>query len=112
MANIRQEQGPFPINYSISIKQQAKIGISIGQKDFMYISGNKSSFKFIIDTGKTDETTEEHLIWMGRSCIYETDDYTQNNTTVYPYIKQIIFPQGAPQSCLVNITLLPPKEQS
>ena len=98
---ITQVQGPLRDGDTIEITSLAKIGISIAEKDFMIKSSPVSSFNFIIHHSSNDEGEE---IWMGRSCIYETDE--ENKQNKYPMIYSIQFPNGAPQSCLINITLL------
>ena len=98
---ITQVQGPLENGDIIKIMSLAKIGISIAEKDFMIKSSPISSFNFIIHRQQNDEGEE---IWMGRSCIYETDE--ENKQNKYPMIYSIQFPNGAPQSCLINITLL------
>lgn len=91
MSTIIQYQGPFENGHPIEVPAlNFKVGISIGEKDFMRLGINNQSFKFHIN---------DEQIWMGRTCIYEC--VIQNNES---NSLNILFPEGAPSSCLVNIT--------
>lgn len=91
---LQQVKGPFNTGEEIKITgaRACKIGISIGEDDFM-------SWKSNIETGKQGEdfvfTINEKEIHMGRTYMYETD--TQISNAI------ITFPDGAPQSVIVDI---------
>lgn len=84
---IEQYKGPFIEGYELNLKGNCKIGISIGENDFIKLgSENNTSFVFIINN---------QIIHMGKTCIYETDN--QINDTI------IQFPNGAPLSTIVDV---------
>ena len=83
-----------------------KLGISISEKYYMVYTqetvneGHVSvdgRFNFIITFGNelTGSGTE---FWLGKTQIYESDEGL--------YIKELIFPQGAPASTLIEYTIL------
>lgn len=89
---ITQYQGPIEAGVNIaSFLRRAdqgggacKIGISLDEKDFYQC---KDGFWFKING---------ELYQMGRTCIYQSDDYFVLN--------QLSFPNGAPKSILVQAT--------
>lgn len=84
---IQQYKGPFQSGYTISLEKSCKVGISIGEKDFMKLGSQEySSLQFNIN-GEN--------IHMGRTYMYEVDNPIPAGT--------IIFPSGAPQSVLVEV---------
>ena len=95
MSNKRvQFKGPFNEGYVLPLEQRSfKLGISIGEKDFMKfgnssIDGNDRTTKgFGILLGETP-------ILIGRTFMYET---------VEPIYDSISFPMGAPASLIVDI---------
>lgn len=94
VGSLQQVKGPFETGEEIRITgaRTCKIGISIGEDDFM-------SWKSDIETGKQGEdfvfTINGEEIHMGRTYMYEVD---------YPVSNAIItFPSGAPQSVIVDV---------
>ena len=96
IGTIEQYKGPFTVGYELNLQGNCKIGISIGEDDFMswksyyneetkkWIQGQ--DFVFIINN---------QTIHMGKTYIYETDSQI-NNTIIH-------FPDGAPLSTIVNV---------
>lgn len=88
---IQEFKGPFKQelgNTQLSISGNCKIGISIGEDDFMSLGNqdfNRSLRVFIND----------NEVWMGRTYIYETGE--QVNKT------KIVFPNEAPASTIVDV---------
>ena len=90
---IEQYQGPFLTGSSLTLLGDCRIGISIGEDDYMKLgstSGNKS-FRFTINGNQ---------IWMGRTYIYQTERQLVSNTIARNTV--ITFPDGAPASVLVE----------
>ena len=96
LGQIEQKKGPFPINTFYTFSPAARIGMSIGQKDFMYWdpynTGIGQDFIFTIQSG--NESPKE--IHMGRTFIYEVVQNPLNNVT-------ITFPDGTPDSFIMDI---------
>lgn len=87
---LKQFKGPFAVGQAVNLgKGNCKIGISIGEKDFMRISQQNSSFQFEING---------QLFFMGRTCMYQTDQKIDDAT--------IVFPNGAPLSTIVDIVYI------
>ena len=84
-----------------------KLGISLGEKDYMVYTREevendyvniKKRFNFKITFG--DELAGSGTeFWLGKTQIYESDEGL--------YIKELIFPEGAPASTLIEYTILP-----
>lgn len=114
---IGQLVGPFNSNVNIipliSNKEGIsnliffKLGISLGEKDYMVYTREevendhvniKKRFNFKITFG--DELAGSGTeFWLGKTQIYESDEGL--------YIKELIFPEGAPASTLIEYTILP-----
>lgn len=98
VGSLQQVKGPFESQDEIRVTgaRACKIGISIGEDDFM-------SWKSNIETGKQGEdfifTINGEEIHMGRTYMYETDHPVSNAI--------ITFPDGAPQSVIVDIAYYP-----
>ena len=95
IGEIKQQNGPFPLNYSISTDNKpCLIGISISQDDFMRLAIPKteqtegSNFTFKINS---------EIIQMGKTFIYQSGQAITDNPIT------INFPNGAPSSLKVNI---------
>lgn len=86
---ILQYKGPFSAGATIGFQHSTKIGISINEKDYMRINqdGRTQGFIFTIN-GQT--------IRLGETFMYETDNAIEANSIIQ-------FPNGAPESTLVNI---------
>ena len=90
IGTIKQFKGPFDAGYTLPLQNgNCKIGISIGEKDFMRISQQNSGFKFVINGEQ---------LYMGRTCMYQSDRQIDNVT--------ISFPQGAPLSTIVDVVYM------
>lgn len=90
---IEQYKGPFDEDYELDLKENCKIGISIGEDDFMSWNPNKENgaqvgqdFVFLIN---------DKEIHMGRTCMYEIDNQIEETN--------IKFPDGAPLSLIVDV---------
>lgn len=93
MGQIIQIKGPLNEGQSYKFSPAVKIGMSIGQKDFMYWkNGIGQDFIFTIKVGNGNEET----IHMGRTYIYEVTQNSLNNV-------EITFPDGTPDSFIMDI---------
>lgn len=90
IGTIEQIQGPFEEGKNITLNGHCIIGISVSEDDFMLAgsSSGDSGIEFSINDSL-------QTIRIGRTFIYQTQQqYT---------INKITFPNGAPESTLVNI---------
>lgn len=90
---IEQYKGPFREGYELILEESCKIGISIGEDDFMSWKTHKENniwvgqdFVFLIN---------DQEIHMGRTCMYEIDTSIEET--------KISFPDGAPLSLIVDV---------
>lgn len=101
VGNIIQHQGPFTASSTFGILngQHCKIGISIGQDDFMFwptstaLGGYGHPFYFEINGQKIE---------MGRTFMYQTDA-SVDMTHIPSSTISLKFPDGAPASTIVDI---------
>ena len=89
---IGQIQGPFTNNDIINFggNKQIKLGIIIGEKDLLSLG----TFTIKIRSANSNE----EIIQFGQNGIYELTEPTLINT--------IVFPQGAPESLIVDYVIL------
>lgn len=92
-AKVIQYQGPFEPGYKIEIPgDKCKIGISIGEKDFM----NPSSIQGPEDIRfKITINEHEQEIWIGRTYIYQMEEPLER--------VDIQFLSEAPNSTLIEV---------
>ncbi len=93
---VTQYQGPFEANKPIVIEgNKCKIGISVGEKDFMNPpEGNISkNIRFSIQIGEEEYIVPE--IWIGRTYIYQVEQPLENVS--------ITFLDNAPSSTLIEV---------
>ena len=89
---VGQLKGPFSQNESFAfIGVKVKLGVSVGEKDFMQFGNPTGNNGFAI-------RLDNELIRIGRTFLYETDDATD--------FVQLSFPQGAPASLIVDYVIV------
>jgi len=86
---IGQEKGPFTSNDSIIFKKKIKLGVIIGEKDYM----KYSPFQIKIQL----DSSNESIIQIGQKGIYELYEI---------YVDTISFPAGAPDSVIIDYVIL------
>lgn len=108
IGTIRQYRPPFSGD-KINTQGNLKIGISIGQKDYMswkqdsslnqrdplsYDATDKDFYFYIYSASDNISNKEKYKIHMGRTCMYETQQAINNAV--------IQFPSNPPKSVLVE----------
>ena len=103
---VMQYQGPFKANEPIAIKgDKCKIGISVGEKDFMNPSGKEipiepedntsENIHFSIQIGEGEEKYIVPEICIGRTYIYQVEQPLEKVS--------ITFLDDAPNSTLIEV---------
>ena len=90
IGTIEQFKGPFtsPSTVQIPSSSNCKIGISIGEDDFMLLGSSSSDSSLKININGQQ-------IWMGKTYIYEIGQQIDNTV--------LSFPEGAPNSTIVDV---------
>lgn len=96
IGDIKQYQGPFTSEQTISIEYPCVLGISVDEKDFMKAGSESadSSIEAVIKQKKGNQIVSSSL-FIGRTFIYQTQEQYD--------IISVQFPEGAPASTLLTI---------
>ena len=103
IGSIKQYRGPFNPEDIIEINGHCIIGFSTSEDDYMEWGSRLDEHGQIIQKSipiqikvQKGNSQQQFQIWLGRTCMYQTQHQVDN-------ITQIIFPQGAPSSTLIEV---------